>query len=56
MQIMMTSHETQIQIFALADWLMSQANPVTKDNRKNPEYPVVAAIFQLLKQNVKWVF
>ena len=33
----MTSDETEIQIFA--DWPMSHANRVTKDNRKNPEYP-----------------
>ena len=38
MQMVMTSHETEIQIFA--DWAMSHANRVTKDNRKNPEYPV----------------
>ena len=39
----MTSDETQIQIFA-ADWPMSHAQRVTKDNRKNREYHVVAAI------------
>ena len=41
----MTSDESQIQIFA--DWLMSHAKRVTKDNRKNPEYHVVAAIRRL---------
>ena len=34
MQIVMTSDETQIQIFA--DWQVSHAKRVTKDNRKNP--------------------
>ena len=39
----MTSNETQIQIFA--DWPMSHAAKcMTKGNRKNPEYHVVAAI------------
>ena len=38
----MTSDETQIQIFA--HWPMSHAKRVTRDNRKNPEYRVVAAI------------
>ena len=41
----MTSDESQIQIFS--DWLMSHAKRVTKDNRKNPEYVVVAAIRRL---------
>ena len=45
MQMVMTSVETQIQIFA--DWLMSHAKRVTRDNRKNPEYRVVAAIRKL---------
>ena len=36
----MTSDETQIQIFA--NWPMSHAKRVTRDNRKNPEYRVVA--------------
>ena len=40
--MVMTSDETQIQIFA--DWPMSHAKCVTKDNRKNPEYNVVVAI------------
>ena len=31
----MTPDETQIRIFA--DWPMSHAKRVTKDNRKNPE-------------------
>ena len=34
--IMMTSDETQIQIFA--NWPMSHAKRVTRDNRKNPDY------------------
>ena len=38
----MTSDETQIQI--LANWPMSHAKRVTRDNWKNPEYHVVAAI------------
>ena len=42
MQMVMTSDETQIQIFA--NWPMSHAKRVTRDNRKNPEYHVVAAI------------
>ena len=41
----MTSDETQIQVFA--DWAMSHANRVTKDNRKNPEYHLVVAIRRL---------
>ena len=36
MPMVMTSDETQIQIFA--DWPMSHAKRVTKDNTKNPEY------------------
>ena len=36
----MTSDETQIQIFA--NWPMSHAKRVTRDNRKNPQYRVVA--------------
>ena len=47
MQIVMTSDETQIQI--LAHWPMSHAKRVTRDNRKNPEYYVVAAIRKLRK-------
>ena len=42
MQMVMTSDETQIQIFA--DWPMPQAKRATKDNRKNPDYQVVEAI------------
>ena len=45
MQLVMTSDETQIQIFA--NWPMSHAKRVTRDTRKNPEYRVVAAIRQL---------
>ena len=41
----MTSDETQIQI--LTHWPMSHAKCVTKDNRKNPEYHVAAAIRKL---------
>ena len=40
MQMVMTSDETQIQTFA--NWPMSHAKRVTRDNRKNPEYHVVA--------------
>ena len=43
--MVMTSDETQIQIFA--NWPMSHAKRVTKDNRKNPEYRVIAAIRKL---------
>ena len=46
MQMVMTSDETQIHIFA--DWLaVSHAKRVTKDNKKNPEYHAVAAIRRL---------
>ena len=45
MQVVMTSDETQIHIFA--DWLMSHANRVTMDNSKNPDYRVVAATRKL---------
>ena len=45
MQMVMTSDETQIQIFA--NWPMSHAKRVTRDNRKNPEYRVIAAIRKL---------
>ena len=41
----MTSDETQIQI--VANWPLSYAKRVTKDNWKNPEYHVVAAIRKL---------
>ena len=41
----MTSDETQIQIFA--NWPMSHAKRVTRDNRKSPEYRVAAAIRKL---------
>ena len=40
--MVMTSDETRIQISA--NWPMSHAKRVTRDNRKNPEYHVVAAI------------
>ena len=43
--MVMTSDETQIQIFA--NWPMSHAKRVTRDNRKSPEYRVVAAIRKL---------
>ena len=43
--MVMISDETQIQI--LAHWPMSHAKRVTRDNRKNPEYHVVAAIRKL---------
>ena len=43
--MVMTLDETQIQI--LANWPMSHAKRVTRDNRKNPEYRVVAAIRKL---------
>ena len=43
--MVMTSDETQIQIFA--NWPMSHAKRVTRDNRKNPEYRVIAAIRKL---------
>ena len=45
MQMVMTSDETQIQI--LTNWPMSHVKRVTRDNRKNPEYRVVAAIRKL---------
>ena len=40
-KMVMTSFETQIQI--LANWPMSHAKRVTRDNWKNPEYHVIAA-------------
>ena len=43
--MVMTSDETQIQIFA--NWPMSHAKRVTRYNRKNPEYRVIAAIRKL---------
>ena len=43
--MVMTSDETQIQIFA--NWSMSHAERMTRDNRKNPEYRAVAAIRKL---------
>ena len=49
MQMVTTSDETQIQIFA--DWPMSHAKHTTKNNRKNPEYHVVAAIRRLRIKN-----
>ena len=45
----MTPDETQIQIFA--NWPMSHAKRVTRDNRKNPEYRVIAAIRKLRTDN-----
>ena len=45
MQMVMTSDETQIQIFA--NWPVSHAKRVARDNRKNPEYRVVAGIKKL---------
>ena len=39
---MMIADETQIQIFA--NWPMPHAKRATIDNKKNPEYHVVAAI------------
>ena len=45
MQIVMTSDETQIHIFA--NWPMLHAKRVTRDNRKNPEYRVASAIRKL---------
>ena len=41
----MTSDETQIQI--LANWPMSHAKRVTRDNWKNTEYHVIAALRNL---------
>ena len=46
----MTSDETQIKIFA--NWPMSNAKRVTRDNRKNPEYHVVAAMRKLRTNTV----
>ena len=43
--MVMTSDETQIQI--LANWPMSHAKRVTRDNWKNPEYHVIAALRNL---------
>ena len=40
-----TSDETRIQI--LANWPMSHAKRVTRDNWKNPEYHVIAALRNL---------
>ena len=44
-QMVMTSDETQIQI--LANWPMSHAKRKTRDNWKNPEYHVIAALINL---------
>ena len=44
-KMVMTSDETQIQI--LANWPMSHAKRVTRDNWKNPEYHVIAALRNL---------
>ena len=43
--MVMTSDEIQIQIFA--NWPMSHAKRVTRDNKKSPEYRVAAAIRKL---------
>ena len=43
--MVMTSDETQIQIFA--NWPLSHAKRVTRDNRKIPEYHAVAAMRKL---------
>ena len=43
--MVMTSDGTRIQI--LANWPMSHAKRVTRDNWKNPEYHVVVAISKL---------
>ena len=43
--MVMTSDGTRIQI--LANWPMSHAKRVTRDNRKNPEYHVVVPIRKL---------
>ena len=45
MHMVMTLDEIQIQI--LAHWPMSHAKRVTRDNRKNPEYHVAAALRKL---------
>ena len=45
MQMVMTSDETQIQIFP--NWPMSHAKHVRKGNRKNPEYYVFAVVRKL---------
>ena len=45
MQMVMTPDETQIQI--LANWPMSHTKRVTRDNWKNPEYRVIAALSKL---------
>ena len=44
-KMVMTSDETQIQI--PANWPMSHAKRVTRDNWKNPEYHVIAALSNL---------
>ena len=44
-KMVMTSDETQIQI--LANWPMSHAKRVTRNNWKNPEYHVIAALRNL---------
>ena len=49
----MTSDESQIQIFA--NWPMSNTKRVTRDNRKTPEYHVVAAIRKLRKDRTQTV-
>ena len=44
----MASDKAQIQTFA--DWPVSHAKRVTKDNRQNPEYRVLVAIRRLVLQ------
>ena len=44
--MVMTSDGTQIQIFA--NWPMSHAKRVTRDNRNNPEY--LTACYTVLKR------
>ena len=44
-EMVMTSDETQIQI--LANWPMSHTKRLTRDNWKNPEYHVIAALRNL---------
>ena len=52
-KMVMTSDGTRIQI--LANWPMSHAKRVTRDNRKNPEYHVVVAIRKLRTRPVRAV-
>ena len=52
--MVMTSDETQIQISANGP--MSHAKRVTRDNRKNPEYRVIAAIRKLRTDKLSRLF